>query len=277
MFVFCDIFDTVMRMNDYNICKFIPFNDSGERTVRIVNFVQETTIQNYERLKIEAVYKICIVTNGIGFFHTAGKIHEIKKGDVFFTFPAIPFAVESGKDFRFMYISFLGGKAYQMLDRLNITGNNFLFRNQSSLISLWNDAINTEDEFVDLAGEGVLTYSLSVIGGRSQKNSRVASGNAAALIKKYIDDNFSDTTLSAEKIGEELSYSKKYVSTAFKQQMKTRISEYINTIRIQHACTLIKQNFTCVKDVAYLCGYSDPAYFSRVFKERMGVSPKMYK
>ena len=265
-----------MKMKEYNICRFVPFKDLEERTVRIINFVHETTQQDYEKLKIEAIYKICIVTHGSGLFHTAGKIYEIKKGDVFFTFPAVPFAIESVNDFKFMYISFLGARAYQMLDRLNINGNNFLFRNQSRLISLWNDAINEDTEFVDLAGEGVLTYSLSVIGGYSQKNSRIASGNAAALIKKYIDDNFSDTTLSAEKIGEALSYSKKYVSTAFKQQMKTGISEYINTIRIRHACTLIKQNFTCVKDVAYLCGYSDPAYFSRVFKERMGVSPKAY-
>ena len=263
-------------MKDFNICRFVPFKKTTDRAIRIINFVLETNPQIYEKLKIESIYKIHIVTEGKGIFHTAGKVTEAKKGDVFFTFPAMPYAIESKNNFKFMYISFLGEKAYQMLDRLGINNNNFVFRNQAQLLPLWNDGIMADPEFIDLSGEGILIYTLSALGSFTQKNSRIAPGNAAALIKKYIDDNFSDPNLSIKRISDELSYSGKYISSVFKKQMKTGISEYLSTVRIKHACTLLEQNFSCVKDVAYLCGFSDPAYFSRVFKEKMGVSPKAY-
>ena len=54
------------------------------------------------------------------------------------------------------------------------------------------------------------------------------------------------------------------------------IIEYINTIRIQTACTMMEQNFTSVSDIANKCGYADPQYFSRIFKQRVGVSPLAY-
>ena len=263
-------------MKDYNICRFVPYKKTSDKAIRIINFVFETKPQIYEKLKIESIYKIYLVTEGTGLFHTAGKVIEAKKGDVFFGFPSVPYAIESKENFKFMYISFFGERAYQLLVRMGINSSNCLFRNLTRVLPLWVDAIMSNDDFADLAGEGVLVYTLSAIGSFSNQNGRITSGNAAALIKKYIDDNFSDMSLSIEKISMELSYSKKYISATFKKQMKMGISEYINTIRIQHACTLMKQNFTCVKDIAFLCGYSDPAYFSRVFKEKMGISPKSY-
>ena len=72
----------------------------------------------------------------------------------------------------------------------------------------------------------------------------------------------------------EFSYNKKYLSSAFKQQFKIGISEYMTTVRINHACVLMEQNYTSVKDIAFLCGFSEQMYFSRVFRKKMGVSPK---
>ena len=56
--------------------------------------------------------------------------------------------------------------------------------------------------------------------------------------------------------------------------MHINITEYLNITRIHHACTLMEQGFTCVKDIAFLCGYKDSLYFSRVFKKEMCVSPR---
>lgn len=59
--------------------------------------------------------------------------------------------------------------------------------------------------------------------------------------------------------------------------MRVGISEYVATLRIQQACTLLDQGFTSVKDIAFLCGYNDPLYFSKVFKAKTGVSPREYQ
>jgi len=39
---------------------------------------------------------------------------------------------------------------------------------------------------------------------------------------------------------------------------------------------MMEQNFTSVSDIAARCGYSDPQYFSRIFRQKMGVSPMAY-
>ncbi|MBQ1222950.1 MAG: helix-turn-helix transcriptional regulator, partial [Oscillospiraceae bacterium] len=51
---------------------------------------------------------------------------------------------------------------------------------------------------------------------------------------------------------------------------------YLNTLRIRHACVLIEQGISGVKDISNLCGFSDPMYFSRLFKAKLGVSPREY-
>ena len=55
-----------------------------------------------------------------------------------------------------------------------------------------------------------------------------------------------------------------------------KANKYINTIRIQYACSLPEQGITSVKDISTMCGYSDSLYFSKVFKRKMGLSPKEY-
>ena len=48
------------------------------------------------------------------------------------------------------------------------------------------------------------------------------------------------------------------------------------TLRIQHACMLINEGLSNIKDIATLSGYRDPLYFSKVFKNAMMLSPKEY-
>ena len=50
----------------------------------------------------------------------------------------------------------------------------------------------------------------------------------------------------------------------------------INTIRVNNACALMNKGFTSVKDIAFLCGFNDPLYFSKVFKTKMKQTPREY-
>ena len=91
-----------------------------------------------------------------------------------------------------------------------------------------------------------------------------------------MDDHFSDSGFSLDAISRELSYNKKYISTLFKKHIGIGITEYVNTVRIQNACTMIEQGFISVGDIAEKCGFADVHYFSKIFKAKMGMVPSQY-
>ena len=260
-----------------NICHFIPMSNKTE-SITIINFVLETNPQKLSGIHTEAIYKMHYVINGEGEIQTPGRITPIKKGDLFFTFPSVPFSINPKENLEYIYISFIGFKGNMMLDTLKIGRNNFVFHELDELHSLWLNGISTNPEVSDWMSESILLHTFSYLGNRllSKKNEPKQS-NVANLVKKYIDDNFTLHGFSIEEISQSLSYNKKYISLVFKKHFGIGIIDYLNIIRIQNACTLMDQGFTCVSDIADKCGYSDPQYFSRVFKTRTGIAPSKYR
>lgn len=260
-----------------DVCHFTPFNKEVN-SIHTLNFVLETTPQKFTTLKVDSVYKMHYVCSGKGNLHLPSKIIPLSPGDIFITFPNTLFCIESEEDFKYMYISFLGLRARMILDNLSITSQNFLFSDCQEVCDFWKNGIDINPELTDLITESILLYTFSFIGNKMMtsigKNKQ--KEDAASIIKKYIDDNFSNQKISLEIISKELSYSPKYVSSIFKRNFQIGITEYINRIRIQNACTLMQQGFTSITNVANQCGFSDSQYFSKVFKQKMGVSPTEY-
>jgi len=263
-------------MNE-NICLFVPYH-KDYHSIHTINFVLETKKQIYSSLKNESVYKMYYVTSGKGFLHTVGRVYPLSRGDIFFTFPSQPFAIESGENFTYMYISFVGSRGNMIMEKLNISARHFLFNGYTKVEDFWKKGLSTTSPMTDLISESVLLYTFSVLGEKllSSPDKYNEKNTTALMIKKYIDDNFSDTDFSVDKISKELSYNKKYISSVFKKEFDIGIIDYLTIVRIQNACTMIQQGFTSVNDIALRCGYSDAQYFSRVFKNKMSLSPMQY-
>lgn len=260
-----------------NICHFIPYNND-RNSIQTINFVLENKPQPFTSLKSEAAYKMHYVVSGKGFLHTFGKIQPLSKGDIFFTFPASPFCIESDTDFSYMYISFIGTRGNMLMDKLKISSQNCLFPACNDVHSFWQRGIDTSTEWSDITSEGILLYTFSYIAKKvlPEQRAEKSVGLTALIIKKYIDDHFNDTDFSLEAIGKEISYNKKYISSVFKKYFGVSITGYLNTVRIQHSCTLMQQGMTSIYDIASLCGYTDSQYFSKVFRNKMQVAPTEY-
>jgi AraC-like DNA-binding protein len=52
---------------------------------------------------------------------------------------------------------------------------------------------------------------------------------------------------------------------------------YLNRYRVRRACALLEAGSMSITDVAMSTGFSDSAYFARVFQREMGVSPSAYR
>lgn len=262
---------------DGNICRFVPEGRDAYR-INILYYVLETKPQLLHGLRASAFYTMYLALDGEAALHTASGNSEIHSGDLFFSMPSVPFAIESKEGFRYIYISYMGPRANALMEMLKINPQNCVFHGHDGLKEMWLSGLDVAAEVVGMRSESILLYTFSEIGldilEEDGKQSR--SGEAVFAIKKYIDENFSDPEMSLESVGRRFSYNPKYVSALFKRRFNVNFSEYLNIIRIQHSCALMERGFTCVKDIALLCGFRDPMYFSRVFKKSTGKAPRRY-
>jgi AraC-like DNA-binding protein len=67
-----------------------------------------------------------------------------------------------------------------------------------------------------------------------------------------------------------------YMNRIFNQLTGDSITRYINKVRIRHAQELIQATHLSVGEIAYLVGFQDIFYFSKVFKKIVGLSPVAY-
>lgn len=259
---------------EQNICKFIPVKHFDNK-IDIINFVYETQCIKYEKKRLSAVYSMNLVTEGEGIFEFDNRRYILKKGDIFFVFPSTPYNIISKKSLKYIYISYIGIRSNKIMDTIKITKTSPYFEKHEKLINFWTEALQTAHlGNIEMLSESVLLYTFSIIGNTAAvKEDKASIPDMSLKIKKYIDENFFDADLSLDLISKKYSYNPKYISTAFKKQMQISFKQYLNTIRIQKACELMTEGLTCIKDIAYMCGFKDQMYFSKVFKKKIGVTP----
>lgn len=95
-------------------------------------------------------------------------------------------------------------------------------------------------------------------------------------VEQYITDNIKEE-LDLETTSAKFNLSPYYFSRTFKEVVGYNFSDYVNMMRIKAAKEFLKNNSMSIKEVCYLVGYSDPNYFSKVFKKYEGLSPSEYK
>jgi len=117
-----------------------------------------------------------------------------------------------------------------------------------------------------------------ILGIRENKNLPEKTGKngfvdiASNYIREYY---YKDLTLN--EVAERVGITAGYLSTLFSQQKDCSFIDYLNEVRIEHACTYLQQNYFKTYEIAFKVGYRDDKYFSKVFKKVTGMSPSEYK
>lgn len=95
-------------------------------------------------------------------------------------------------------------------------------------------------------------------------------------IKDLIDKNL-EGDLSLDYISKALNLHPNYISNLFRKHTNLKLSDYIMTRRMDKAKELLKHTNLKVYDIAFLTGFSNPKYFSSVFKKNAGMTPHQYR
>ena len=88
--------------------------------------------------------------------------------------------------------------------------------------------------------------------------------------------HYQEPSLSVEMICQELHISPAYFSTIFKKEVGESYVSYLTDLRLKKALELLKDTTDKTYVIAEKVGYSEPNYFSYVFKKKFGVAPSKY-
>jgi AraC-like DNA-binding protein len=124
-----------------------------------------------------------------------------------------------------------------------------------------------------------LSYYLSTFIASEQfnrQNNLPLQENAVDRAIRFMQENLS-TAITLDNIAQSAHLSVSFFSRKFKHETGYTPIEYFNHLRIQKACQLLHFSELRINEVASQIGIDDPFYFSRLFKQQMGVSPVLYR
>lgn len=93
---------------------------------------------------------------------------------------------------------------------------------------------------------------------------------------EYMRQNFWNPELSMDELAKFSCISPAYFRREFNRVYHASPKDYLDTLRIQYAKSLLETGYFSQKEIALRCGYSDVGYFRTVFKKKIGKSIKAY-
>ncbi|WP_413537926.1 response regulator [Enterococcus malodoratus] len=93
---------------------------------------------------------------------------------------------------------------------------------------------------------------------------------------RFIQKNFREK-LTLEMVSAHVYMNPQYFSRVFKKRIGVSYTDYVNNLRIQHACKLLETSDFPSYRISNECGFNDPSYFNRVFFKQMKTTPNKYR
>ncbi|AIQ50743.1 response regulator [Paenibacillus sp. FSL R7-0331] len=125
--------------------------------------------------------------------------------------------------------------------------------------------------------EELFTSSLSAVLENIRTHRLELSGTAVETVKRWLTANYklhADLNMLAGMVF----LTPSYLSKLFKQETGLTLTDYVIDIRIRTAKQLLKSSPDLkVHEIGTEVGYPDPAYFNKLFKKIVGVTPNEYK
>lgn len=155
------------------------------------------------------------------------------------------------------------------------------FQRCLSIINRLQEEFDRRDELSPAIIKNLVTQILLVL-----CRAENAPGHEAALTEKndirlqtsinYIVDNYAEP-ITLEQCARIAYMSPSHFSRLFHRLTTLSFKEYLNKIRIEKACELLKKNNYSITDLSMQVGFNSSSYFSQVFKTMTGMSPNAYR
>ena len=224
------------------------------------------------------VYVFDYILSGKGVLEYNGKTYPLRAGDLFFIKADTPctYYADPEDPFHKIWFNVSGSLVESLLEQYGIQ-NPFLIIHHdfSSYIArihqLCRDTTPQtlpDDEITLIVHEMIIAISHT-----KEKDNEP---ELHLRIRDYLYENL-EKDLTIEDIANHFFISRSYLMEMFRSAYDEPVYTFFQRNKIKLACSLLEQTQLTVKQIAVRLSFSDPYYFSRVFKKYMGISPQKYR
>lgn len=94
---------------------------------------------------------------------------------------------------------------------------------------------------------------------------------------QFIEANYTHHDFTLDQLAKAVNRSPSYISSLLSNKKQQTFRQIVTECRIQRGRKLLRETDLTVQEIAYDIGFSDPNYFSRLFKKQEGVTPSQYR
>ncbi|MBR6548485.1 MAG: AraC family transcriptional regulator [Clostridia bacterium] len=264
--------------------KMNPNVEKQQGLVHILSWHEKTQKGNYTEVTYP-YYLLHLVLDGEGSFHMGGNTYYPRRGDAFLIYPETDnfYCSDNQNPWEYVWVQFHGNECESICSALGFSREHPVcsFRNIDKLRELHQ---NTEQIPFDTPGQQIehkiRLYELF----KEMMENRITDQSTNTTKQElyyqqaiqYIANHLDDPSLSAEKVAEQVHICRKYLLTVFQKHGQTT-STYIQNQRLERAKQLLTYTTMAVGEIAMSCGYPNLLTFSRMFKTKIGMSPRAYR
>ena len=168
----------------------------------------------------------------------------------------------------------------QLIGRINNVFYAYVRKERPQLQNLMEESMETADYYLKCLNARELMVTLNImLESMSEKEDQRQSDSVPDLmdqIHRHIEENYPENITLTE-LAEKYHLDASHLSRTFSRTYGESVIAFLTRIRMEKAAELMKEADRKLEAIAFLVGYDDYHYFSRVFRKKMGISPSEYR
>lgn len=267
-------------VSSYSLLKGYGSHTEKDIAIRFFGYDDFNAIEPIKIPRTQNMFTLHFIMRGSGTLKINGKTQHLKKYDMFFIPPNIPFCYYPDKNDKWAYIwfDFVGENARRYGELIGFSGEVYAKHSSKSDECFRNiaDILQLPDIGRDVGYYDILSLFYKLIAANSEKTQR-NEYDCAEIAAAYVRNHYYDSELSVERICKNIGISHSHMCRIFKKEFGMTLSRYITDTRISEASRLLTSTDLSVKEITFAVGFNDYPHFVKTFKAKTGCCASEYR
>ncbi len=280
------ILDADYRLRGYvDVLQFFPApDDAFRRHLHLQSFSHMYSGSEYYTSRASAAtYLILHTDSGRGILEYCGHAYRLAEGDLFWIDCRIPHTYRTdGAYWEHTDIHISGTGAKALYDEFALSGRQVL--HTSSLPFYRSDVEEMLDMYIQpdphrtmRAAHSIETLLVHLVPAADENRTRQPESTGVLQNLVYYMHEHYREPLTMDQLSHRCGFSRFHLSREFKKLTGFAPNEYLIRLRLEHAKVLLVSTSLPVYQIAAMTGIGNEAYFSRLFHQRMHMTPGEYR